>query len=362
MASTYQDLLVRGRLGETNSMPRNASSASPDLIPYGLDLAQDPQATFGSAAAYGADQGKALIANGQNYLYMRAKNYAPAEEKGKAYLYYAKSSLLLYSDQWENNKLETSQGVDHVELDAKANGDIVVTADPFVWSPEVPGSGWHYCLVGRVATDTNPNPIFQTGSIQDFGAWIAENGGLGWRNVSVVSTGAPTWTNNTKYDQGDQAAMVKFFLTCTNVTAGSSVSFSAGTPTPDGPVALPKTQVTDSRSFIVGIQKNIEANWNTDFAYSFWANGNPQPGFNISLSAAIVVPPDLKDLYQLAKTPAELGMQHALDHDAKSGKLKMLTETIGPGRMIILGECHTNGVAEESLAKGSLTSLGVHEG
>ena len=63
-ATTYQDLLVRGRLGETNTLPRNASSASPDIIPYGLGLAPDPQTTFGTATAYAADQGKALIANG----------------------------------------------------------------------------------------------------------------------------------------------------------------------------------------------------------------------------------------------------------------------------------------------------------
>jgi len=362
MATTYQDLLVRGNLGETNTLPRNASSHSPDIIPYGLDLAPDPQATFGSAAAYAADQGKTLIADGQNYLYMRAKNYAPAQETGTVSLYYAKSSLLLYPDQWENNKMLTSDGKDSVEVTANANGDIVVTEDPFTWQPQVPAAGWHYCLIGRVATKSNPNPIPQTGSIQDFGGWVAANGGIGWRNVSVVSTGAPTWTNSTLYKQGTTTATVKFLITCLKVPVNSSVSFSSGTPTKNGPIALPKTPVTDGSSFIVGMQRDVNAGFETNISYSYWAAGNPKPGFSIALSAAIVVPQAEEELYSLAKTPEELGIGHAHDHNPETGELTMLTDSIGPGRMIILGECYTIGVDDKQLAKGSMTTEGVHQG
>lgn len=334
----YQDILVRNSLTDQGIIPRTgAMSHSPDIIPYGQEPVVDPQKFF--SGNYDQDVGKDLVAGAQNYLYLRGKNLGTDASSGEAYLYYAKSSLLLYPDQWESNQLKTSAGKDSVPVSADA-GKIAVTNDPFTWQPDVPGAGWHYCLIGRVATKKNPNPIPGTGDIQSFAAWVAQNGGIGWRNVAVVSAGAPTWTNEIQYDQGPKEDNVKFFVTCTNVPLGTYVSFSSGTPNPGGiPISLPKTEVTQNPSFIVGMQTKVAAGYSTKISYSYWSEGHAPPkGFKITLSAAIVVPPSNTALYNLAYEPGALGFDKVLDYTPEGELVEADRGGIGPSRMIILGD------------------------
>lgn len=340
---TYDDLFIRSNLGDTGTIPRSGTqSRSPDVIPYGTDPVADPQAFF--SGNYNQDVGKDLVANARNYLYLRAKNLAAGAETGSFYLYYAPSNLLLWPNIWQNNVLKTSTGADSVPVSAAKNGDIVVTRDPFTWTPQIP-SGFHYCMVSRLVTPLHANPIPDVGSIQDFAAWVAGNGGIGWRNVTVVSTGAPTWSLQTQLSQGAAPSALQFQIICQNVPLGSYVSFSSGTQVPGyGPVAIGKTQVTSYPSFIVAVRvPNVPAGWTSNFSYSYWAkDGSPPPsGFDITLDVSLPVEAEDERLYALAATHDELGLGGALFYDPRSTVLRAPPEEVALSRLIRVGSQST---------------------
>ena len=333
----YNDLFLRDNLDDGGSVPAAGTlSSSPDIIPFGTAPVSDPATFFTNN--YGNDVGQDLVANSQNYIYMRAKNLSlSGGENGTLSLYYSPASLLLYPSLWQNNILKTGSGATTVPVSAAATGDIVVGTDPFTWQPQMI-SGDHYCLIGQIVTASHPNPIPQTGGIQDFATYIANNRGMGWRNVSIVNNGSPTFTQTVQYNQGNEQGDMAILITCSNVPVGAEVAFSCGTPGPNPPINLPRTKVTNSSSFVVGITSVIPANFNSSIAYSYWANGTvPLPNWSIGLSVVYFVPSS-NSLYKHGKTFEELGLkEHEHKHVFKE------TIGIGPTKGIIVGGHLTRG-------------------
>jgi hypothetical protein len=333
----YTDLYLRGKLGETGTMPRGASSSSPDIIPWGLTPKNDPQTFF--SGNYGSDVGVPLTADATNCLYIRAKNLGTPTTSGDAFLYYAKSSLLLYPDQWKNQALKTNTGASSVRLENIGAGLIGVTKDAYNWVPSVPPDNYHYCLIGRITTAANPNPIPATGSITDFAAWVAQNGGIGWRNVSIVDAGSPTLTMQTVYDQGDTPGDISFTMTCNDCPVNQSwVQFSSSTPIPGGEIiSIPKTLI-DQQGKIIGVKRKVPANWKTTFNINYWTNAGPGPNWGLDLEGVLVVAAEQKELFELAMTHSELGWHKAVWFNEK-GERETLEHTMkGPSRGIRFGE------------------------
>ncbi|HWZ16072.1 MAG TPA: C1 family peptidase [Mucilaginibacter sp.] len=327
----YNDLFLRDNLDDAGTVPAAGTlSTSPDIIPFGTAPVADPVSFFTNN--YNSDVGQDLIANAQNYIYMRAKNLSSGSDNGSFSLYYSPASLLLYPSLWQNNILKTSDGATSVPIPSTNQGNVAVGANPFTWQPQMI-SGDHYCLIGRIVTTANPNPIPQTGTIQDFASYIANNRGMGWRNVVVVNNGSPTFTQTVNYTQGTQAAQMAVIITCTNVPVGAQVAFSCGTPGPSPAINLPKTTVTNSGSFIVGVSASIPANWSSGISYSYWGNNTtPLPGWTIGLTVVYFVNPQNK-LFGQSLSFAELGL---IDEAAHRMVLKDGLGT-GPIKGIIVG-------------------------
>ena len=309
--ATYDDLYLRNTTQDQGTIPRQgALCSSPDIIPWGLDLQKDPKYFIDH---FGEDVGKPLIANGGNYLYVRSKNLGTAASTGRVYLYWAQSSLLLYPSQWKNQKMLTSSGQDYVELKDVGAGQIGVTADAFRWTPAMPGGNFHYCLIGRVSTAKHDNPIDQTEIIQNFAGWVAKNGGIGWRNISVVNAGSPTLTIESNYDQGSEPGLISFTAKCTGCPLEKSwVQFSSATPLPDGKyVFIEKSKITQDGQ-IFGVERQVPANWKTTFVINYWADAPPLPDWNVEVSGSYVPSMAETELYRYAFTLEELGWQNAI--------------------------------------------------
>jgi hypothetical protein len=289
-ANQYTDIFLRENLADTGTVPAPPPMAqSPDIIPSGLSPVSDPGSFF--SKNYNQDVGQNLIANAQNYIYMRGKNLMNGPETGTLSLYYSPASLILYPSMWQKNKLSTSSGVTAVPVSAQNLGDIVVGADPFAWTPQMPSPGDHFCLIGQVVTPSNPNPIPATGAISDFSKWVAENRGIGWRNVVVVDTGSPTITQSVPYAQGTEAGGMYVAIQGKGIPAGAQVSFSCGTPGPN-PLINMKPYTATGTDFLVGIPTNIPANFSSSISYSYYANNTtPLPGWSLSISVFYFAPP-----------------------------------------------------------------------
>lgn len=302
----YNDLYVRSTLNDTGNIPRPSAglSSSPDIIPYGIMPVDNP-ATFFTGDNFNKVLSKDIIYNADNYIYLRGINYAAGAQSGQMYAYYVPSNLLLYPSTWRTNQLFTSGGVDHVAVSASAANAPFATPEPLVWRQvPYPPPNQHYCMVSRIVTAEHPNPIPNTGTFSDFANWVANNGGIGWRNVSVVAAGSPEILFASDYDQGEEGGLMDVLITATGAPIGSEVWFSSGTPLADGKViAIPPTKITQSPQ-TWGTQANIPAQWKTKFNGAYRSNGGV-PGSNFEISLRIqFVPAVTSQLYQIG-TPLE---------------------------------------------------------
>lgn len=354
--STYDGLFLRSTLGSTNTIPKiGAQSHSPDLIPYGTKPAADPATTFSD---YGTDYGKTLEAGVPNYLYMRAKNYGANSYSENPRLFHSESSLLSYPSKWVEI---TDTGSGSKPTISAAAGAVGIVDTPFVWAPDNPGSGWHYCLIGMVPTPGLPDPeeVLNTFQIDSLANLVANTGGLSWRNISVTPTSNINLTQNQMYNQGALASNIQLTLICENVPLGASVSFSAGNPGTTPAVYLAPTKVTTFPSFTTGIVVQVPANWSSVISMTMSAPaGTSLVGAKMHIQAAYPTAPGT-DLFMYGHTQSELGIPHPdmarnnimrqlyyadqplqlqPEHEQYLEQLVSLQANIGPSRLIVVGE------------------------
>jgi len=352
--ATWTDLYIRATLSDQGNVPRSTAgiSQSPDVIPYGIKPATDPVKYF--TDNFNKDVGVNVVANQDNFLYLRGKNYYSGAQTGQAYLYWAKSSLLLYPAEWnkDSNMLPGPDGKKFINVSAAATGDVWVTPEAFKWKPEMPAPSYHYCLIGRISTTQNPNPIPTVGAIPDFAAWIAGNGGLGWRNVTTVDTGV-AFSSNHSFTQGTTSDQMEVNLLCTGLPVGAEVMFTSDTNLPDGkgPISIPWTKITlpGGATQIFGTSAFIPAGWATTFSYSYKPNGGtPFPNFDLSIRVNYATTMAMGRLHELAWSLHELGYQEMMVwHRDKNSWVraeefyrsfgKTASENGDPVRLIVVG-------------------------
>jgi hypothetical protein len=307
--ATYNGIFTRSTLGQINTIPKpGALSSSPDIIPYGIAPVSDPQTFF--KGNYDQDPGEPLEAGKTNYIYLRGKNYSDKkiDDNGnnKPRLFWSKASLLSYPDKW--TEITSTPSRNPVSLAADP-GAIGVGSEPFIWAPENINND-HYCMIGQVPSPGYDNQIPNTLQIKDFAGWVAQNGGVAWRNVivnnasTVVLTGAKMY-----YEQGEDGCRIQFTIICTNVPKGTKVSFSAGAPGPNPPIYLEPTTVSTFPSFTTGVVCNVPANYVSDIYFNLEA-----PAGVTDLSDAVVEIQAAypmtsgSSLYTLGHAPSELGI------------------------------------------------------
>ena len=169
----WEDLYFRHNFQDTGLYPTaGALSQSPDIIPAGMSPYADPGQLI-TDANWAMDFGSSTNASTANYIYLRGQNLGTQGTKGKLYLYFSPAALLLFPTDpldptkgWSKNPLRTSQGAQYVTVNRcgeRAFRDPgAVPVDPAA------DRGDHYCVIGRVVTDTHPNDIPTTGNLNDF--------------------------------------------------------------------------------------------------------------------------------------------------------------------------------------------------
>lgn len=299
MPSQWTDLYVRKALDDNGSVPYTGGTwtNSPDIIPYGTAVVGNPATTFGGAN-YGTDQGRPTAFEQQNYFYLRAKNLFNGAETGTFYLYYCPQNLFLFPSLWNQNQLSTSSGKQSVDVSAAKLNDVVVVSEPFTY---VPTSNIHSCLIGRLVTPRNPNPLPQDGdfpNMSDLATFIVNHPNMAWRNVVLVDGNIPTFTNTFLIDttpaRPGTTAQYLIGVSYNNLTVGSQLAFSAGTPIPSGPdqgkvIQLTTTAVSQSNGSLGTSYLTIPAGYKTNVSFSYWAQQPIQKGWTVRFYAIQIV-------------------------------------------------------------------------
>lgn len=247
MPSSYDDLFVRSRLKEDNTLPRSGQplSDSPDIIAWGTSPAEDPEVLFSDN--YNENVSKSIVYGTANYIYVRAKNFKRGAQSGTVIVYVSSHSNLSNPMAW--TRLTTETGNNSVPLSVGQEGDIAVTPHPFVWSPPRPSSEDPYSLIAVVYSDEHPNPVnVDTPDFSGVQNLVSENGGVGWVEYGIPKppekglTSTSTTTITLDNQEGDN---LSFMVRCNNVPVGAQLAFSSDKNDADGnPISLPRTTVT----------------------------------------------------------------------------------------------------------------------
>jgi hypothetical protein len=341
MSETQQwnDVYMRDNFNDSGQVPcpDPGWTSSPDIIPNGVNLLPDPVTYLKDN--WNKDVGKSTVLNQQNYFYVRGKNLFNGAQEGTFKVYYCPQHLFLFPSLWSEAQLKTSSGNDSVSASVQKEGDLVIPNEPFTLPPSA--STEHHCMIAQVITTEHPNPLPAAGSIADMNAlakFILDHPNWVWRNITLVQGDIPTFTHYFGLESGTKDSQIMFQLECKNVTPGSFVAFSCGTPIPSGPdkgtlIELAKTEVTQPNIAMGTITLNIPKNFNTKISYSYWAKTPVQQGWKVSFKAFVIQNPgdQLYD-HSLAKPLTEFGL-----------KKDQMPISSGLPKAILIGSVHTQG-------------------
>ncbi|MCD5362742.1 hypothetical protein [Chromobacterium aquaticum] len=300
MSTKWNDILIRKALNDTGITPYTGGTwtNSPDIIPNGISVEPHPQQAFG-AKTYNADVGKPTIFMQQNYFYVRGKNLSSGADSGKIYLYYCPQNLFLFPSLWSKNQLKTSSNQDYVQVVANDVNEVTVTPEPFTF---LPTSEIHSCLITRISTANHPNPLPPDGEIStmaQLASYIASHPNMGWRNVTLVNKGIPTYTDHFTLDTTSLRPGTEYQfligLSYKGLTPGSILAFSSGTPIPSGPdkgriIQLPPTPVDQSDGSLGTSYLTIPAGFKTSVSFTYTAKPPIQQDWSVQFFAIYVLP------------------------------------------------------------------------
>ena len=356
---TYNGIFMRSTLGQVNNIPKpGALSSSPDIIPYGIAPVSDPQAFFKSN--YDQDVGKPLEGKKTNYIYLRGKNYSDKrivdEGDTRPRLFYSKASLLTYPLDW----VEITRGPGEQPFSLAADpASVGVINQPYLWAPDNI-SGDHYCMIAQVPSPGYDNKIPDTLQIADFAGWVAQNGGIAWRNIQVINSTTVVLTGKgLAYDQGTEASKIQFTIICTNVPKNTKVSFSAGAAGPNPPIYLEPTLVSTYPSFTTGVVCSVPAGYKSDIYFNLEAPpgvtdlstakveiqaaypmSSSSPNFHLGFTNSELGVPTVDEAYARIMRDFDLSgqsMRLQAHHEQYLAQLEALTVG-GPVRLTVVGD------------------------
>lgn len=297
-SAPWKDVYMRKALDDQGAVPYKGSwLASPDIVPAGPEVIPHHEKVL--TDTFDKDIGKPTRFDVPNYFYVRGKNLFTGPRTASIELYYCPMQLFLFPSLWKRGQLKTSSGKLQVAASANAVNGIVVGAEPFTLVPEA--SPRHHCLISRVMTPGNPNPLptdEQVGTPELLGKYICDHPDYAWRNVVTVDGAAPLFTEDFSIEiPGTQGVHeVLLGLSFKNLNAGSRLSFSAGTPIPSGPdqgktLSLVETAVSQSDGSVGTAILWIPSGYKTNVKYSYWPKERvpTKKGWRVEFYAIAVV-------------------------------------------------------------------------
>ena len=259
----YNDIYARDALDDIGNIPYAGRTAyySPDIIPQ--QQTQQPLAWFTNTWSQGP--GLNVISGVNNYVYVRGKNLATAASSGTVYLYCTPTSLLVNVSSWSNNPVSTGMGPSATLVNINNNtqiaaGAICVGNTPFLLN-QIALPGFNYCLVTRVVTPNNPNPIpVSFSNSSQFVNWVVDNPNVAWRNITIVPSTNNAISQSQNYENLDSTSETYWFVAqgmnfpnqsqviIESVTAGNTFRITGYFGPPPGPQSV-LTQQTVPATF-----------------------------------------------------------------------------------------------------------------
>lgn len=298
--SEYIGFFVRDNLGQTPSDRGTAWSSCPDIICAGTSPSQDPSAYL-TAASYNTSYPATVYEQTPNYIYVRAYNTNSAATSGspitgRAWYYWVQSDLTLWPTNWNTSAITVAgNNINYQDIVTTADDQVCMPNLPYIWTPPVPASGQHFCLISWMEyPPSNPpqNPVLQYGYMgtwDDLVNFVLDHQNMGWRNTTDVSGLGQTWSQTSNITGPTTPGTFYLGIQCTNMQGGGYVGFDVPGPNPQiPPVQLPKTPITNPNMNVQIPISDWPGNAQSSITVNYWQGSTPPPaGSNITVTLMI---------------------------------------------------------------------------
>ena len=348
--STYKGLFVRSFQGDTNVYPKPSESlvwTSPDIIPYGVNVCNDPTTEF-LGENFDKQFSEDIIGDIQNYVYVRGENKSGGLLNGRMYLYASDSTMLLAPSTWEN--IRSTKNKEYVQFRATAEDRIVCNGDDdgiFAFRPTK--SDGHTCLISRIVTEQHPAPIPDLKDITDFSIFLRTEQSMGFaqRNLRYVDAFAPSHTATEQLSNPFQTAITDAYvvLSLYALPKDTEIQMTCSGSRPGCNVELPRMTITDDtydNPKSIGRRiTNMPSGFNYPVNVYFWGNGKTiDYRFKIVIDFLAVFAPDSK-AYRYGSPMSDLPLDLLYDDGEvlKKQAIPGRIDSIGPRQFIRVGSC-----------------------
>jgi hypothetical protein len=294
-APTGDGFYLRNNLNCNGTIPSPGPyDLCPDIIQSNVPI-PNAQSVLSTQQSWGQAYSTDPTVGANNYYYVRGINGGAAAVDSQIYLYYAPAQLILFPTSWRNNMLQTSKGLDSVNVQADP-GHIDVGSDAFVWkNTPVPADGSsHYNFVAQVNGADNANPIPTVTTWLEMSNLLTQNLGFGFRNTCYVDGSAQNWSRRLMLDvplSMEQAQQLVITLSATGFV-GATVGLLADTfGSNQQPIMMLPSKITQDGS-ATSITIPVEPGFSTSLLIECWGGPGqpPAPGSSITVTVDYLVP------------------------------------------------------------------------
>lgn len=332
--ATFNGVYMRPSISNGGAVPAiTPVCTSPDIWIAGTQPVGNFQTALATTASYQTESPSNVAENRDNYIYVRGMNGTSAAQSRSVQLYYAPSAIIQWPGQWQNNVIKTDQGNTAANITSLAAGQIGVADQTFLW-PNVqppPAGSDHYCLFAQFNDANNSNPFPDIFTQIDMAALIQNNLAWGWRNVTLVDGGQPTWQVEVPLTIAANMEPAVYSLTV-NPTGflNWTVSFTCSQADADGhPIVLAPTQIVQDGAAYGAPAFRLNPGFNAIVTVVMQSNGNPSsPGAKVPLSCTYQTAPHEVD---------EVIRRGLVDWRLMAGLRRAFGERIGPTPVLPLG-------------------------
>jgi hypothetical protein len=332
--ATFNGVYMRPNIANGGAVPALAPvCTSPDIWIGGTTPVGNFQTALATATSYQTESSNNVTMNHDNYIYVRGLNNTSAAQTRSVQLYYAPSGVIQWPGQWQNNVIKTDQGNTAANITGLAAGAVGVADQTFLWpnvQPPPPGSD-HYCLFAQFNDANNSNPFPDIFTQLDMAALITNNLAWGWRNVTLVDGGQPTWQVKVPLTiaQNMRTAVYSLFVNPVGFL-NWTVSFTCSQADADGnPIVLAPTTITQNGATYGAPSFRLNPGFNAIVTIVMQNNGNAaSPGAKVPLTCT----------YQTAPHEVEEVIRRGLVDWRLMSRLRRAFGTqIGPTPVVPLG-------------------------
>ena len=306
-STTANGVFIRHDMGDTPGNNGGTWSACPDIYfsttspTDHTPIPMDSSKIITDAGYASGDNGSYVTQGAVNYVYLRARNNAaslspPPQMNPRFWFQYTSSNLAIWPEKWLSSGIQVAgdtsgsrnyqDGTNITSTTTTAGLPLMVTNEPFLWTPPVLTDGSHYCCIFMAENPLdNPPWIPNPGAMPTWDAlmnFVLANDWFGWRNTQAAQGLGQTWQRAVPLSGPPAGGAAYVGIGCSNMPTDGYFAYTVMGPDGTNVINVPKSPIMSINQQVTNPMV-FPPNFNTQVVITYWQGATvPPAGAKIS--------------------------------------------------------------------------------